>query len=99
MASELCASALHLCLNRRGDNQEFLKGEGSRYRKTCRLLILLLAVFIQHENFHLIFALGPTVGGRRESVSCCAAAGQIQCFLESWDRPGVLPWDIFEGQT
>src|SRR5712692_4032594 len=72
---------------------------GSIDCKTRCLLILLLAVFIQHHDLHFVLSLRPSVRRRREIESSCAAAGQIQRRFEAWDRSALFARDILESES
>jgi hypothetical protein len=61
-------------------------------------LILLLALFVEHENLNFVFTLRPAVRWRREIESSRAAAGQIESRLKSRDRSALLSFDVFDGQ-
>src|SRR3989440_5759242 len=67
--------------------------------KACRLLILLLAVFVQHQDFHLVLALRPAGSRRREGEIRRAAAGQVKRLRESRNRPALLPRNVVHYQS
>src|SRR5947209_8485720 len=84
---------------RRPSSHALAVGPRSGNRKAGRLLILLLAVFVQHQDFQLILARRPARSRRCESEIRRGAAGQVERLLKARYRPALLAGNVVEDQS